>query len=51
MKIFMMRLLALGVVLALAGCAAFKQTPDDLHRKITNPTSGHLYDPLQMQNY
>ena len=28
----------------LVGCAAFEQTPDDLHKKITSPGSGHLYE-------
>jgi hypothetical protein len=28
----------------LCGCAAFEQTPDDLHRKISSPTKGHLYE-------
>ncbi len=28
----------------LAGCAAFEQTPDDLQKKISSPTKGHLYE-------
>ena len=36
-------------VLLLAGCAAFEQTPEDLQKKISEPTRGQLYerDPLQ----
>ena len=44
-----MKTLMLGLFLALlAGCAAFEQTPDDISKKITQPTKGHLYerDPM-----
>lgn len=43
-----MLLMALCVVL-LAGCAAFEQTPEDVQKKLSDPTGGHLYerDPLQ----
>jgi hypothetical protein len=37
-------LLALSL-LTLVGCAAFEQTPDDLQRKISEPTKGQLYTP------
>ncbi len=36
-------LLAAALV-ALCGCAAFEQTPDDLQKKIMSPTRGHLYE-------
>jgi hypothetical protein len=40
--------LALGLVW-LVGCATFEQTPQDLERKLSEPTKGHLYerDPLR----
>ena len=28
----------------LVGCAAFEQTPEDLQKKISSPTKGHLYE-------
>jgi uncharacterized lipoprotein YmbA len=36
--------LMLAMLAWLAGCAAFEQTPDDLQRKISSPTKGHLYE-------
>ena len=40
-----MKTLLLGLLAALlAGCAAFEQTPDDLSKKVTQPTKGHLYE-------
>jgi hypothetical protein len=43
-----MILLALGLVF-LAGCATFEQTPQDIEKKLSDPTKGHLYerDPLE----
>ena len=43
-----MKWLLLGLLLGLAGCATFEQTPEDLQRKLSHPTEGHLYerDPL-----
>ena len=43
-----MRWLWLGLVVVLAGCAAFEQSPEDVQRKLSDPTKGHLYerDPL-----
>ncbi len=43
-----MKWLLWGLWLRLAGCATFEQTPEDLQRKLSNPTKGHLYerDPL-----
>jgi hypothetical protein len=37
------------LVLLLAGCAAFEQTPADLEKKLSDPTRGRLYerDPLE----
>ena len=28
----------------LAGCAAFEQSPEDLQKKIANPTGGHFVE-------
>jgi len=41
-------LLSFGLLL-LAGCAAFESSPEDIQRKLSDPTKGHLYerDPLQ----
>jgi len=44
-----MRLLVLGLCLIfLMGCAAFEQTPQDVQKKLSDPTKGKLYerDPL-----
>jgi hypothetical protein len=43
-----MKWLLLGLMLGLAGCATFEQTPEDLGHKLSHPTEGHLYerDPL-----
>jgi len=44
-----MRLLLLGIFLNLvAGCAVFEQTPEDVQKKLSQPTKGQLYerDPL-----
>ena len=43
-----MKWLLLGLWLGLAGCAMFEQTPEDLQRKLSHPTQGHLEerDPL-----
>ena len=43
-----MRSLVLGLLVMLAGCATFEQTPEDVQRKLADPTRGHLYerDPL-----
>lgn len=37
------------LVMLVAGCAAIEQSPDDIGKKLTEPTKGHLYerDPLQ----
>ena len=43
-----MKDLLLGLMLGVAGCATFEQTPEDVGRKLSHPTKGHLYerDPL-----
>ena len=45
----MSKLLAGLLVLLLAGCATFEQSPGDLEKKLSEPTRGQLYerDPLQ----
>lgn len=42
-------LLTAMLLTLLAGCAAFEQSPDDLQKKFSESTRGHLYerDPLQ----
>ena len=42
-------LLMAMLLMLLAGCAAFEQNPDDLQKKLSESTHGHLYerDPLQ----
>lgn len=45
-----MRMLLMGFCLVvLTGCAAFEQSPDDISKKLADPTRGQLYerDPLQ----
>ena len=46
-----MRWILLGLLVTLAGCATFEQTPEDVQNKLSNPTKGHLYerDPLGPQ--
>ena len=47
-----MRLLLMALCLVLlAGCQAFEQTPDDVQKKLMDPTSGHLYEPDPMEGY
>jgi hypothetical protein len=43
-----MRLLVGICLIFLMGCAAFEQTPEDVQKKLTQPTKGQLYerDPL-----
>jgi len=45
----MKALLMAALVSLVAGCAAFEQTPDDLQKKLSESTHGHLYerDPLE----
>lgn len=46
----MMRtLLVAAGLLVLAGCAAFEQSPDDVQKKLAEPTKGQFYerDPLE----
>ena len=45
-----MKALLMAMLLTLvAGCAAFEQNSDDLQKKLSGSTHGHLYerDPLQ----
>jgi hypothetical protein len=46
-----MRWLLVVVMALLVGCATFEQTPEDLQKKLSNPTKGQLYerDPLGPQ--
>ncbi len=37
-------LLVFGLVL-LAGCATFEETPQDVEKRLADPTRGHLYQP------
>lgn len=39
-----MKTLMLSLILGLSGCAVFEQTPEDVQRKLSNPTSGQLYE-------
>lgn len=45
MRVALMAVFAMLV----AGCAAIEQSPDDIGKKLTEPTKGHFYerDPLQ----
>ena len=42
-------LLVFGLVL-LAGCATFEETPQDVEKRLTDPTRGHLYQPDPVQD-
>jgi hypothetical protein len=43
-----MLLVVLGLI-SLVGCATFEQTPQDIEKKLSEPTKGHLYErnPLE----
>jgi hypothetical protein len=43
-------LLAVWLIL-MSGCAAFEQTPEDVQKKLTDPTKGQLYERDPMQGY
>jgi len=43
-------LMMFGLVL-LAGCATFEETPQDIEKRLADPTKGHLYDPDQDESY
>ncbi len=45
-----MGLLVLCLIL-LTGCAVFEQTPDDVQKKLTDPTAGQLYERDPMEGY
>jgi hypothetical protein len=47
-----MRTRLLGVCLILlAGCAAFEQTPEDVQKKLAEPTKGQLYERNPLEEY
>ena len=39
----MRTVLAILLAVALAGCAVFEQTPEDVKNKLADPTQGQLY--------
>jgi hypothetical protein len=45
----MKAILMAGLMALVAGCATFEQTPEDLEKKLSDPTRGHLYErnPLE----
>ena len=47
-----MKILLMTMLLTLvAGCAAFEQKPEDLQKKLSESTRGHLYERDPLQDY
>jgi hypothetical protein len=39
------------LLLLLCGCAAIEQTPEDIQRKLSEPTKGRLYERDPLEDY
>lgn len=44
LKMILLALTLASISAGLAGCAAFEQSPEDLQKKISNPTGGHFVE-------